>query len=447
MNKSELIASEKRHVWHPFTQMRDWEASDPMFIVSGKGQKLTDIDGKEYWDANSSLWVNIHGHCRPEINDAIAKQLSAISHSTLLGLTHPSAALLAERLVKITPPGLNRVFYSDSGSTAVEIALKMAYQYHCHTGSPQRSRFIAMEDSYHGDTIGAVSVGGIGLFHGIFRRLLFPVDFLPCPARAGGLENASDALERLLAEKGHEVAAIIMEPLVQAAAGMLLSPRGFLKRVREMCDRHGVLLIVDEVATGFGRTGKMFACEHEGVSPDLLCVAKGITGGYLPLAATITADRVYDAFLGSYGELKTFFHGHSYTGNALACAAAIANLDIFENDNVIGSLPEKIEFTRSHLSSIGEQKHVGSIRQCGLMVGIELVDSSGEPYPFEQAVGALVCKQAKELGLITRPLGNVVIFLPPLSSTLSDISEMLRIINLAIAQVTESLTPQLAATA
>ncbi len=437
MNTQDLIDIEKKHVWHPFTQMRDWEASDPLFIASGRGVKLIDTEGKEYWDANSSLWVNIHGHARPEINAAITAQLAQIAHSTMLGLTHPQAAILAEKLVQIAPHGLTRVFYSDSGSTAVEIALKMAYQYQCHTGHPERSKFIALEESYHGDTIGAVSVGGIGLFHGIFHRLLFPVDFVPCPARALDAAEAAGKLEVMLQESGDEVAAVIVEPLVQAAGGMLLSPPGFLGKVRDLCTQYGVLLIVDEVATGFGRTGKMFACEHENVAPDLLCVAKGITGGYLPLAATLATEEIYDAFLGEYSELKTFFHGHSYTGNQLACAAAIASLEIFENDNVLAQLPDKVTFVRDALQEFKLLEHVAEIRQVGLMVGIELVESPGVPYPFELAVGAVVCRFARELGLITRPLGNVIIFLPPLSSTFDEMREMLNIIRDAIVAVTE----------
>ena len=441
MNPDELAAMEKRHVWHPFTQMRGWEADEPLFVASGSGVKLRDVQGRDYWDANSSLWVNIHGHGRTEINEAITRQLGDVAHSTLLGLTHAPAARLAERLTGIAPIGLSRVFYSDSGSTAVEIALKMAYQFQCHRGQPERSRFIALEESYHGDTLGAVSVGGIGLFHGIFHRLLFPVEFAACPARARDAAEAASGVEALLRERGGEVAAVIVEPLVQGAAGMLLSPPGFLARVRELCDRYGVLLIVDEVATGFGRTGKMFACEHEGVRPDLMCVAKGLTGGYLPLAATLATDDVYGAFLGEYGELKTFFHGHSYTGNQLACAAALASLDIFENDQVIAGLPAKIDFVRERLRKTDALPHVREVRQCGLMVGIELEQGPGIPYPFEAAMGARVCRRARAMGLITRPLGNVIVFLPPLASTISDLGAMLTIIHDAICQVTRESVP------
>ncbi|HWF85018.1 MAG TPA: adenosylmethionine--8-amino-7-oxononanoate transaminase [Vicinamibacterales bacterium] len=431
--REQLIAREKRHIWHPFTQMRDWEADDPLFIASGDGVKVRDIDGREYYDANSSLWVTVHGHNRPEINAAIEAQLHKIAHSTLLGLTHEPAVELAERLVKIVPPGLERVFYSDSGSTAVEIAIKMAYQYWHHVGQ-ERSKFIALSDGYHGDTVGAVSVGGIGLFHGIFRKLLFDCEFAPCPAKAASLADAVEGVEAVLQRDAASVAAIIAEPLIQAAGGMLVAPRGFLAALRALCDRYDVLLIVDEVATGFGRTGRMFACEHEGVTPDLMTVAKGLTGGYLPLAATLATDRVYRAFLGEYGELKTFFHGHSYTGNPLACAAALASLDIFERDKVIDGLAPKIDLVTSILDEIRTLPNVGQISQIGLMVGIEVV-ASKEPrveYPFEAAVGARICRRAREMGLITRPLGNMIIFMPMLSATSDELRAMLGIIRAAI---------------
>jgi adenosylmethionine-8-amino-7-oxononanoate aminotransferase len=424
-------ALEKRHLWHPFTQMREWEAGEPLFIARGEGVRLYDLEGRAYYDANSSLWVNLHGHRRPEIDAAVAEQLGRIAHSTMLGLTHVPAAELAGRLAAIAPAGLTRVFYSDSGSEAVEIALKMAFQYWRHRGEA-RTRFIALEDGYHGDTIGGVSVGGIRLFHGIFHDLLFQVDFAPCPARYDSAVEAAAGLDVLLAERRGEVAAVIVEPLVQGAGGMLLQPPGYLKRVRELCDAHGTLLIADEVATGFGRTGRMFACEHEGISPDLMTVAKGLTGGYLPLAATLAREEIYEAFLGDYGELKTFFHGHSYTGNPLACAAALASLEIFERERVIESLPPKIERARAALEPIGALPHVREVRQCGLMAGIELGREDGTPYPFEAQMGARVCRRARSLGLITRPLLDVVILMPPLASTEGEIEEMLGIIGRAI---------------
>lgn len=432
----DLTRKEKRHIWHPFTQMQDWGAEDPLFIESGQGVKVRDLEGREYYDANSSLWLTVHGHRHPVIDAAVRAQLERIAHSTMLGLTHRQAAELAERLVRIAPEGLSRVFYSDSGSTAVEIALKMAYQYWRHRGQEGRTRFIALAEGYHGDTIGAVSVGGISLFHGIFRKLLFSVDFVPSPSRFPDAEAAAAPLEALLKERAGETAAVIVEPLVQAAGGMLLQPPGYLRRVRELCDRYDVLLIVDEVATGFGRTGRMFACEHEGVSPDLMTLAKGITGGYLPLAATLAREKIYEAFLGRYEEFKTFFHGHSYTGNPLACAAALANLDVFEQEHVIKGLQPKIARVAELLDEIAQLPHVGEIRRVGLMTGIELVrdKATGESYPSELRMGARVCRAARPMGLITRPLGDVVIFMPPLGSTMSELEEMLGIIRRAVVQ-------------
>lgn len=432
-----LRALEKRHVWHPFTQMRDWEAEDPLFIESACGVKVRDLEGREYYDANSSLWVNLHGHRRPEIDRAIAEQLGRVAHTTLVGLTHRPAAELAERLVHLAPEGLTRVFFSDGGAEAVEIAVKMAYQYWLHRGEPQRSRFVALAGGYHGDTIGAVSVGGVPVFHELFRPLLFEAEFAPCPAHCQDVKEAAAGLEAILARHPGEVAGVILEPMIQAAAGMLVQPPGFLRRVRELCDQYDTLLIADEIATGFGRTGRMFACEHEGVAPDLMCVAKSLTGGYLPLAATLATERIYEAFLGAYEERKTFFHGHSYTANPLACVAALANLGIFDTDQVLETLPAKVELIRSLLAPISELPHVGEVRQCGMMVGIELVREPGVPYSWSDGMGIRVCRRARTLGLITRPLVNVVVFMPPLSSTDAELTEMLSIIGEAIRLETE----------
>src|SRR5690349_10363674 len=313
-----------RHLWHPFTQQRGWCDSEPLAIESGEGTDLIDTSGRRYIDGVSSLWCNVHGHSHPAIDDAIRDQLGRVAHSTMLGLTHPGAAELAGRLVDLAPPGLSRVFYSESGSTAVEIALKMAFQYWRQRDGErhQRDSFVCLTDAYHGDTIGSVSVGGIDTFHSAFGPLLFKTHRVD--------PGDTRKLERLLDLHGREIAAVIVEPLVQGAAGILVQPPGFLRRVRELTEQYGVLLIADEVATGFGRTGTMFACEQERVSPDLLCLGKGLTGGYLPLAATLATERVYEGFLGAPDELRTFFHGHTFTGNPLACAAAIANLELFE---------------------------------------------------------------------------------------------------------------------
>ena len=438
MTSPDLIALEKAHVWHPFTQMRDWEAQEPLFIVSGEGIMLRGSDGREYYDANSSMWLNVHGHRRPEIDQAIRDQLDKIGQVTLLGLTHEPAAELAGRLAAIAPDGLSRVFFSDNGSTAVEVALKMAYQYWLHKGE-ERPRFVALHDGYHGDTIGAVSVGGVSLFHGIFKPLLFTADFVPSPAYARTDEEAAAHLESALREHQGQISAVVLEPVVQMAGGILVQPRGYLQRVRELCNLHDVLLIFDEVATGFGRTGTMFACEQENVAPDFLCLAKGLTGGYLPLAATLTHDGIYAAFLGDYSEWKTFTHGHSYGGNPLACAAAIATLDIFEKDKVLDGLPAKIAQIRGLLDEFLDLPHVSAVRQAGMAAGIVLVKDkeTGTPYALEDAIGPRVCNRARELGLITRPLGPVITFLPPLVSTEAEIAAMLAIIRQAIVDVCE----------
>ncbi len=331
----DLASADRQHVWHPFTQQRGWADEEPVIIERAEGCELVDTAGNRYIDGVSSLWCTVHGHRHPRIDAAVRDQLDKVAHSTMLGLTHPTAIELAERLTAIAPPGLTRCFYSDSGSTATEIALKMAFQFFQQRGDTQRSRFIALRDAYHGDTIGSVSVGGIDLFHTMYRPLLFDT----LKAEPG---DAAD-MERLFEDHPGEVAAVIMEPLVQGAAGMLVHPEGYLRAVRELCDRHGALLICDEVAVGFGRTGRMFACEHEGVAPDLMCLAKGITGGYLPLAATLATEQIYEGFLGEYEEFRTFFHGHTYTGNPLACAAALATLEVFEEERTLERLAPKID--------------------------------------------------------------------------------------------------------
>lgn len=447
MNNIEL--KDKKYIWHPFTQMKDWINKPQMVIAAAKGIKLIDTDGKEYYDGVSSLWVNIHGHRKDTIDKAIIDQLGKVSHTTMLGLTNIPASELAEELVNIAPPGLNKVFYSDDGSTAVEVALKMAFQYWQFKGKSSKQKFIALEQAYHGDTVGTVSVGGIDLFHRVFKPLLFAPVHIPSPS-CYHCKLASDCstcgmaciepLEKALAEHHDEIAALIIEPLVQAAAGMLMSPPGYLAKVRELTRKYDVLLIADEVATGFGRTGKMFACEHENVAPDLITISKGITGGYLPLAATLTTDEIYNAFIGEYAERRTFYHGHSYTGNPLACAAALANLQVFREEKVLEGLAEKVETARTQLAQIGKLAHVGDIRQRGLIIGIELIKDKAakQPFPWSAATGAKVCLHARQYGLIIRPVGDVVVFMPPLASTPDEIETMLTIIHRAIKEVTET---------
>jgi adenosylmethionine---8-amino-7-oxononanoate aminotransferase len=412
-----LAADDRRYLWHPFTQQRGWEQEEPLVVSEADGCWLFDEHGRRYIDGVSSLWCTVHGHRHPVLDLAVKDQLDRVAHSTMLGLTHAPAVNLAKRLVEIAPAGLTRVFYSDSGSTAAEIALKIAFQYWQQQGGEhaRRTRFVSLREAYHGDTIGSVSVGGIDLFHATYRPLLF--DSLK--AEAGDAAH----MERLLAERGGEVAAVILEPLVQGAAGMLVHPPGYLRAVRELCDRHGTLLICDEVATGFGRTGRMFACEHEQVSPDLMCIAKGLTGGYLPLAATLTSERIYEGFLGEYEELRTFFHGHTYTGNPLACAAALANLRLFEQESTLERLEPKIRLLAELLAPIAALPAVAEVRQRGFMVGIEL-----EGFPVEARMGHQVTLEARRRGAVIRPLGDVVVLMPPLAIDPAELRRLVGIV-------------------
>jgi len=422
-----LCEWDRRYVWHPFTQMKQYEEIEPLIVERAEGAFLYDTKGNQYLDGVSSLWVNVHGHRRPEIDQAIREQLDRVAHSTLLGIAGVPSILLAKRLVDLAPPGLDHVFYSDNGATAVEVALKMAYQYWQQKSppEPERNIFLSFTNAYHGDTIGSVSVGGIDLFHAVYRPLLFRVIHAPypycyrCPLNREypSCEMAClGEVEKIISEHSAHLAGVIIEPLVQGAAGMITAPKGFLRIVRELCDKYRTLLIADEVATGFGKTGTMFACEQEKVSPDLLTLAKGLTGGYLPLAATLATEEIYRAFYADYREQKTFFHGHSYTGNALGCAAALASLDIFEREKTLDSLKGRIEYLADLLESIQSLPHVGDIRQCGIMVGIEMVRDkrTKEPYPWEEAIGVKVTREARRRGVVIRPLGNVMIFMPPL---------------------------------
>jgi adenosylmethionine---8-amino-7-oxononanoate aminotransferase len=426
--REELEQWDRDHVWHPFTPMQPYSAEKPLIIARGHGCFLVDLDGREYIDGVSSLWCNVHGHCVPEIDAAVREQLDAVAHSTLLGISNVPAIRLARRLVEVAPPGLNHVFYSDDGATAVEVALKMAFQYWRQTPDPKprKTKYLALQGAYHGDTLGDVSVGDLARFHHLFAPLLFPILRAPnpycyrCPL---GLERAhcqmecADALADLVRQHADELAAVVIEPLVQGAAGMVVSPEGYLKRVREVTRRHNVLLIADEVAVGFGRTGTMFACSQEDVAPDFLCVAKGLTGGYLPLAATLTTDEVYNAFLGPADAGRTFYHGHTYTGNPLGAAAALASLDLLTAPTGLPALPAKVERLRAHLNRLGDLPIVGDVRQKGLMAGIELVTDkkTRQPFPPAQRMGARVCRLAREQGVLLRPLGDVVVVMPPLA--------------------------------
>lgn len=437
--------AQKRHlkdidravVWHPFTQMRDYADEEPVIISHGDGVYLVDIDGNRYLDGFSSMWCNVHGHRVAEIDCAIRAQLDRVAHSTLLGLSNIPAVQLAEKLVQIAPKGLSRVFFSDSGATAVEVAVKMAFQYWQQRAHSRREKdsFLHLTESYHGDTIGSVSVGGIAHFHSVYRPLLFSSIAAPVPHD----RTCFGVLEETIAEHADRLAAFIVEPLVQGAGGMLMHPPGFLKYAAELCDKYDVLLIADEVATGFGRTGKMFACEHEDVAPDLLCLGKGLTGGYLPVAATLATDEIYNAFLGDYAEMKTFFHGHTYTGNPLGCAAALATIEKFEADRTLEKLQSKIAYLADQLHRFRDLAHVGDVRQRGFIVAVDLVldRANKTPYPFEDRMGHQVCDVARENGLLIRPLVNTIVLMPPYAVTKDEIDYMVDIIFDAIQVVTE----------
>lgn len=417
---------DKKYVWHPFTQMQDWQAEESLVIVRGEGCWLINSDGNRYLDGVASMWTNVHGHCHPSLNKALTEQLEKIEHSTLLGLAGEQSILLAKRLVEIAPAGLTKVFYSDNGSTAVEVALKMAYQYHCHRKEPQRCSFLRLQHAYHGDTIGSMSVGGISIYHDTFRPLLFKTIEAPspycyrCPLGKGGKASCNleclDAVERLMRSHSHELAGMLIEPMLQGAGGMLVQPEGYLSAIRQLCDKYGLLLITDEVATGFGRTGRMFAVQHESISPDIMAISKGLSAGYLPLAATLATEEIYQAFLGNYTELKTFFHGHTFTGNPLACAVAIRSLELFEENNLLSHINERAGQLGKWLEQIKELPNVGDLRQCGVAAGVELVRNKAtkEPYRWEEKVGIRVCQQLRRHGIFARPLGNNLVLFPPL---------------------------------
>jgi lysine---8-amino-7-oxononanoate aminotransferase len=445
----DLIEKSKKYLWLPFTQMKDYD-ENPFIIESGNGIKVKDIEGKEYYDGFSALWLNVHGHRKQELDAAIKKQLNKIAHSTLLGMTNVPATELAEKLIEITPEKLTRVFYSDSGAEAMEIALKMAFQYWMNIGRREKQKFIAMQNGYHGDTIGAVSVGSIDLYHQVYGPLMFESFKAPIPnvyhSKSGDpvqcRDKCLDILEQLLIERNQEIAALTIESMVQGAGGMIVMPEGFLAGVRKLCTKYDVLMIVDEVAAGFGRTGKMFACEHEGVQPDIMAVGKGITGGYLPIAATLTTEEIYMAFYDDYEKLKTLFHGHSYTGNQLGCAVAIENLRLFESENIVEQVAIKAEYLHILLQELQSLPHVGDIRQLGFMCGIELVHSkeTKEPFAAHKRVGYQVTLKMRELGMLTRPLGDVIVFFPPLVSTQEELKAMVMIMKEAIIEVTNGVT-------
>jgi len=422
MNNDQWRARDLDVLWHPCTQMKDHEELPMIPIRSGQGVWLEDFDGNRYIDAISSWWVNLFGHCNPFISQRLAEQAGTLEHVILAGLTHPAATELAERLVQVTPPGLERVFYADSGSAAVEVALKMSFHYWRNVGQQQRTRFVCLSGSYHGETLGALAVSDVGLYKETYAPLLLEPIVVASPesfSRAPGMSWAEHAeqlfaeMERTLAEHHNEICAVIVEPLVQCAGGMRMYDPVYLKRLREACDRYQVHLIADEIAVGFGRTGTLFACEQAGISPDMLCLSKGLTGGYLPLSAVLTREPVYQAFYDDYATMKAFLHSHSYTGNALCCAAALAVLDLFERSDVIGDNRRRATRMRARVAELEDHPNVGEIRQTGMILAIELVDGAGKPWPWQQRRGLHVYRHGLANQALLRPLGNVVYFMPP----------------------------------
>lgn len=448
-----LAHLDRRYVWHPFTQMRDWARREPIVLVRGKGALVEDVTRRKYLDANSSIWTNLHGHNHPRLNRALERQLAKVAHTSALGLANEPASLLAEKLVKAAGRSLRKVFFSDDGSTALEVALKMAYEYARRTGRSRSPRFLSLDGAYHGDTIGATSLGHIGLFHKNYRGLLFKTDKVMapacyrCPFNRAKPERA-DA--RVYAKCNHECiqqvegrlasrpyAALVVEPRVQGAAGMIMHPTGWLRRVAKAARESGALLIADEVMTGFGRTGRVFACQKEKVTPDLLCLAKGLTGGYLPMAATLTTNPIYDAFLGEYEEFKTFFHGHSYTGNQLGAAAALASWGLLQQPKARARRRALERVLARELESLWDLPNVGDVRREGLVAGVELVSDwrSRRAIPLRAQAGIRVCEAMARRGVLTRPIGNVVPLLPPYCTTLAQLRRMVRALRESIAEV------------
>src|SRR5712692_3962594 len=445
----ELKRLDHKYLWHPFSQMQEWMGEDPCIIERGEGHYLIDLQGHRYLDGVSSLWCNVHGHRKKELDEALKNQIKHIAHSTFLGLSHPPGIELAEKLIEVAPKGLERVFYSDSGATAVEVALKMAFQYWQLKGETKRTRFASLVEAYHGDTIGAMSVGYSETFHHFHLPLLFPVLRINPPhvfryfqrmSEREALESALQEAEEKISKEKDTLVAFIVEPLMQGAAGMWSQPSGYIQGLREICHRHHILFIADEVATGFGRTGKMFACEHEGICPDILCVGKGITGGYLPLAATLATEEVFSAFLGEHSEFKTFFHGHTYTGNPLGCAVALANLELFKKEKTIEAMQSKVSYLKRRLEKFFSLPHVGDIRQWGFMVGIEVVeDKNGrKSYPPEGRIGHKVILEARKRGVMIRPLGDIIILMPPLAISEDELKTLLDVVHQSIRVTTES---------
>ena len=464
-NQTELHAWDKNHVWHAFTQMAEYE---PLLIERGEGVYLFDTEGNRYIDGSSSMWCNVHGHRHPRLDAAITNQLAKVAHTTNLGLSNPTTVRLAQRLADIAPNGLEKVFFSSDGSSATEAALKIAFQYWHQSEreganpsaqpTSHRTKFVALGESYHGDTLGAIGVGGVDRFTSIFSPLTFKAIRVPTPGMTATLSPTADGgprtdpssrrttaaealayLEQLFRNEGNDIAALIMEPLIQAAGGILVHPPGFLKAVRALTRRYDILLILDEIAVGFGRTGTMFACQQEDVSPDILCLGKGLTAGYLPMAATITTEKIWESFLGCHKDGRAFYHGHTFGGNPLAAAVALESLNIFQEEQLLDYLPERIAQLQRYVQKIAELPHVGDTRQCGLVAGIDLVANkqTGDAYPWEDAMGTRVCLAARQHGALLRQLGDTVVIMPPLCIRSSELADLLHAAESAIRETTD----------
>lgn len=447
MTKKNLNKLDKQNVWHPFTQMSEWADQDTIMITKAKGNYIYDNNGKKYFDGVSSMWVNVHGHSRKEINSAIKRQVDKVSHTTLLGLANEPSTILSEKLLKLLPRHFKKVFYSDNGSTAVEVALKMAFQYQQLKGNTKKKKFLAFTNAYHGDTVGAMSVGEIDVFVKTFNPLLFksfraeypncyrcPMNITYPDCKLACLKSFEDIIK----SKEDELCAVIVEPMIEGAFGMIPMPKGYLSEIARLCKKHNVLLIFDEVATGFGRTGKMFALNHEKIKPDIICLAKGLTGGYLPLAATITTQKIFNTFLGRFDEFKAFFHGHTFTGNQLGSAAAIASIELFKKDDTIKKGRKKIALLKKEFDKLLDLNHVGDARGIGFMRAFEIVKDkkTKESFPVNDRVGYKICLKAREKGLFIRPLGDTITFVPPLTITEKEIIKYTKIIKDSIEEVT-----------
>ena len=440
LNKKYLEEWDKEYFWHPFTQMKVYREEENIIVERGEGVYVYDIYGRKYLDGVASLWCNVHGHNHPKLNKALEEQIRRIAHFTTLGASNVPAVVFAKNLVDVTPPKLKKVFYSEDGAEAMEIAIKIAYHYWHNRGEKRKTKFVTLSEAYHGDTIGSVSVGGINIFHEKYKPLLFDVYKMPSPyleaVKKVGREKALeydttklliDQVEDFIFKNHQEIAGFVLEAGVQGAAGILPFPKGYLKEIRRICDEYNILMIVDEVATGFGRSGYMFACEKEGIEPDIMALGKGITGGYLPLAATLVTDDIFEAFLGEFGEAKHFYHGHTYTGNPLACSVALANLEVFEEEQTLKKLQPKIKLLEERLDEFWELKHVGDVRQYGFMAGIELVKDrhKNQPFPYGERTGFKVAKMMIEKGVWVRPLGDVMVVMPPLVITEDQLNYLL----------------------